>query len=75
MGFALGCGEAIAALEGVKAPIDFNQVGVLCISHISIVTPEVCHSRYAIKSRCGALADRHCRPDVRHCIPLTSTPS
>jgi histidinol-phosphate/aromatic aminotransferase/cobyric acid decarboxylase-like protein len=35
LGFALGCADALAALEAVKAPVDFNQYIGVCGSSIS----------------------------------------
>lgn len=60
LGFALGNAEAVAALEAIKAPIDFNQylgiqrMGIACLS-----LPKQVVSDYAavFQGRAVALAD------------------
>jgi aspartate/methionine/tyrosine aminotransferase len=63
LGFALGCAEAIAALEAVKAPIDFNQymgiqrAGIACLALPEERVGTCC---------CVHPAPRACRGVLRH---------
>lgn len=61
LGFALGCKEAMAALEALKSPIDFNQVSGT--SSQTSLTPV-----YTIRGRLCGMHNTPCQP---HCIQLS----